>query len=94
MSQIMIDRELLQRILDVYFELEAENRAYLGVQQEAQLKTSGQPTIHYYVNAVKTKKVKELSEIQGLRLALRDMVQTKDDAVFLAELVPKFYPNH
>ena len=93
MSQILIDRELLQRILDIHFELEAASRAYLGVQQKAQLKTSGQPIIHHYVNEVKAEKVKVLSETQGLRSALRNMVQTKDDAAFLAELVPKFYPN-
>ena len=90
MSQILIDRELLQRILDVYFEIDAENRAYLGIQQKAQLTTNDQGAIHRYTALLEAKTAQELSGTQGLQTALRDQVQTQDAASFLCRLVPRF----
>jgi hypothetical protein len=91
--QILIDRELLQQILDEVFDLEAENRAYFGMQQKMQLRSRAQNKVAQYVAAVQEEKAKELSETEGLRTVLRDQVQTQGDAAFLARLVPRFSPR-
>ncbi len=93
MSKIMMDRKLLQQILDEFLDLEAENRAYLGLQQKMQLRSPNQNKVAQYIAAVEEEKAKELSGTEGLRTAVRDQVQTEDDAAFLAKLIPRLSPR-
>jgi hypothetical protein len=95
MSKITIARELLQQILDEFFELEAENRAYFGMWQKMRLygPEQNQPGLHKYNDEIQVQKAKELSGKANLRTALRAQVQSQDDAAFLAKLVPQFSPD-
>jgi hypothetical protein len=88
MSTILIDRKLLQKVLDAYFEADAESRAYLGMFQSSALK---HPELaNQYFDQQEQQKHKELSQTEGLRTALREKVRTEFDAAFLEELVPAF----
>jgi len=91
MSQLLIDRELLQRILDSHFELEAENRAYLGFAQFGIRKNpvAGQR----YFETLAEQKAKELSQMEGHYRILKETLSGQDDDAFLASLSAKFPPR-
>jgi hypothetical protein len=93
-SNILIDRDLLQRILDAYFDELAENQAYFLIEQRVELYDSdpirARAFRHRYRQEIEKEKVKALSENEGLRIALRDQTRTEADASFLSKLWPPF----
>lgn len=89
MSQILIDRELLQQILDEFLDMDAEVRAYFGIQQKMHLYYRNPSAIAKYAAAVEDSKKEELAGTEGLHTGLREMVQTEADAAFLAKLLPR-----
>jgi hypothetical protein len=95
MSRILVDRDLLQRVLDVYFDLESENRAYFGIWQSMQLygPSEIQAGLQKYHAQVQVEKAKELSGTEGVRSALREKVRAEDDASFLPKLISRFAPR-
>ena len=95
MNQIPIDRDLLQRILDAYFDLDADNRAYFGIWQEMKRNGSDQiqRQLDRYNDEVQKEKAKELDANEGLRTAVAGKVQTEADASFLSRLIPRFAPS-
>src|ERR1039457_2942446 len=67
MSQISIDRELLHRILDEYFELRVEARAFLGLQQHTAVRQSDPTALVRFLEALEKELENERSESQGIR---------------------------
>jgi hypothetical protein len=90
MSNILIDRELLQRLVDRHFELVAENAAYLNLMNRARV--GNDPEVaHRYVTARLQETEKQLLQTQGLRIHLEKMLDDEDDDAFqraLSDLCP------
>ena len=87
MSRISIDRELLQDLLDAYFYMAAENRAYLGMAQSANLKHPAMGRQYFDQHERETEK--ELSQTEGERNGLIDLLLAQDDDAFLSVLRSK-----
>ena len=89
MSDVLIDRELLQRFVDKHFELVAENAAYLNLMNRARI---DQPDVaHRYVTARLDETEKQLPQTQGLRKFLTKTLAAEDDDAFrkaLSDLLP------
>jgi hypothetical protein len=98
LSQILIDRKTLQLLLDQYFELEAENRAYRHLMNQARLKSQeASEAARRYVGALQKEKEKARSQIRGQsqRLTLH-LADAEDDAAFLralSDLLPPRQPR-
>ena len=88
MPQILIDRELLQRILDDYFESEADRRAHLAIAQRGVQKHP--EASHAYFEAHARECEQQLSQTEGFRDSLSDQLRTQDDDAFLAALNAQF----
>ena len=88
MSQILIDRDLLQRILDAYFDAETDRRAHFGIAHRGQLLHPENGRRYFDAHALELEK--ERSESQYQQNSLHDQLQTQDDAAFLAELEATF----
>jgi hypothetical protein len=97
MSTILIDRDLLQRILDAYFDEYAENQAYFLIEQRAELYNPdperARQMRQQYRQRVENEKAQISSEKMGLRIGLREKVLTEADASFLPKLWPPFAPR-
>jgi hypothetical protein len=87
LSQISIDRELLEHILDAYFYMEAENRAYLGMFQAGARRNP--LAAKQYFDQLESETGKELSQTEGFHKRLIDQLRTQDDGTFLAALKNK-----
>ena len=88
MSQITIERELLHRVLDAYFQEEAEARAYRGMAQKISLKRPEVGQQYFDIHEQETKE--ELSQQEGIRARLSETLRTEDDVAFLYALKAKF----
>jgi len=90
MSQILIDREILQRLLDRHFELTAENAAYLTLMNRARM--DNPEAAHRYVTLRLDETEKQLSQTQGHRNHLSQALSAEDDDAFrlaLSHLCPR-----
>ncbi len=90
MSHISIDREILQRILNDYFEFRIGARAYLGLQQHTAVRQSDPAPLFRFLAGLEQEKKKEQSEIQGIRQRLQETLASADDAAFLQALTALF----
>jgi hypothetical protein len=88
MSQITLDRELLQRVLDEYFKEWAEARAHLGMAQTMNHKRPDVGQRYFDVHERRTKE--ELSQEEGIRTRLSETLRTEDYEGFLYALKARF----
>jgi hypothetical protein len=78
LHDIPIDRELLQRILEKHFQLEAENRAYFALAMRASV---GKPSDAWlrYAEAHAAEAIREKKQSEGHRKILHDNLASRDD---------------
>jgi hypothetical protein len=86
MSQMLIDRELLQELLDAYFEFRADAQAYLGLQQHTAVRQRDSRPLNAFLQALDDEKKRQQPEIQGMRQRLQGTLAAGDDAAFLLAL--------
>jgi len=90
MSQISIDRELLQRIINEYFELKIEVRGYRGLQQHTAVRQRDPAPLARFLEFLEEEKELERSQNQGIRERLQNTLASEDDAAFLHALGAEF----
>jgi hypothetical protein len=89
MSKLPIDREILQRMLDRYFELSAESSARLELLNEYRRKESSDPAVaHRYVQEMQ--KLTEEHRNRRYEQRLAKQLADEDAAAFLAQLATLF----
>jgi hypothetical protein len=88
MSQITIDRELLQRVLDAYFQEWADARAHLGLAQKLDMKRPDAGRQYFDIH--KQEATKELSQDAGNITRLRETLRDGDDEAFVSVLKARF----
>jgi hypothetical protein len=90
MPDFPIDRDLFQRILERYFQLEAENRAYRSL---ADFGAAGKPGLRTeYAEAHSVVALHEKEQSAGHRKILRDSLDAQDAAAVhqtLSALFPR-----
>jgi hypothetical protein len=75
---ILIDRGLLERIMDKYFQIEAENRAYFSLASRAAAGKPGDAWLRY-AEAQKLEAAEQKKQSDGHRSILRDNLAVQDD---------------
>jgi hypothetical protein len=91
MPDILIDRELLQRILDRCFELDIDNRAHRAMVSRASAKNPGMAA--QYAAFVTEEIAVQQNSFEGTRRILLDSLASGDDAAFRRTLVGLFPPR-
>ena len=90
MSQILIDCDLLQHIVEKYFQLEAENRAYFSLAFRGAV---DKPGLHLqYVEAHATEAIREKEQTEGQRSILRGNLDAQD-AVAVHQTLSALFPR-
>jgi hypothetical protein len=88
MSQILIDRDLLQRMLDRFFELDADVRAHRWIVTQAGVKN---PSVWArYGDEHQKRAAEELAQMGGLPERLRETLVSEDDDAFRRTLYDQF----
>jgi len=87
-SQILIDREILRRMVEKHFELEVDNRAYRALLQRALLSNPGPAGL--MDQFLHDEREKQSAQYAGSLRLLRDTQAAEDDAAFLRLLSSQF----
>jgi hypothetical protein len=90
MSDILIDRDTLQRLLDSHLDLEAEARGFRTLRYRAGIKNPG--AVLRYAEAHKAAVDEQRSQIEGTYLMLRDALSAGDEdraRALLSSLFPR-----
>ncbi|MGA8911078.1 MAG: hypothetical protein WB524_25955 [Acidobacteriaceae bacterium] len=78
MSQVLIDGELVWRIMEAHFELDADNRAYRKLASKASM--TNFPAAQRFVEHQAAEAKKELSHFANHLKTLRSCLDSEDDA--------------
>lgn len=91
MADILIDRELLQRLLKEHLELEVEARGFRALRNRFGIGNAGPALV--YAKAHQEASERERVGIQGTYLALRKALADEDDTLALSLLSVLFPPR-
>ena len=91
MSEILIDRNLLQRILDAHLELEVEARAFRKMRNQFGIGNADR--LLQFGQAHQEASREQRSQIEGIYRALREALDCQDDTAVLYRLSTLFPPR-